>query len=94
MLIIRLIANKFFYIWLLTYCKPPTSFIGGKMINQPTTYAPVQQTPVMPQAPQFNAIKIDIQGASVGTSAPAAPVAPLPPVAPPENAGQNVNYTA
>ena len=43
------------------------------MINQPTTYVPVAQTPVMPQAPQFNAIKIDIQGATVGAPAPAAP---------------------
>ena len=61
------------------------------MINQPTPYVPVAQTPVMPQAPQFNAIKIDIQGATVGTPAPAAP---MPPVNPPENVGQNVNYTA
>ncbi len=62
------------------------------MINQPTNYAPVQQVPVMPQAPQFNAIKIDIQGATVGTSAPAMPIPPE--VQQPENVGQNINYTA
>ena len=62
------------------------------MINQPTTYAPMPQAPAMPQAPQFNAIKIDIQGATVGTSAPVMPQQPVVPQH--ENVGQNVNYTA
>lgn len=68
-------------------------FNGGKMINQPTTYSPMPQAPVMPQAPQFNAIKIDIQGATVGSSAPIMPPQTVAPQQP-ENVGQNVNYTA
>lgn len=63
------------------------------MINQPTNYSPMPQAQVMPQAPQFNAIKIDIQGATVGTGAPA-PVITQQPLPQPENVGQNVNYTA
>ena len=49
------------------------------MIQQPTSYAPVQQAAVqhLPQAPaEFNAIKINILGANV--AAPAQQTVPMP----------------
>lgn len=72
------------------------------MIQQPTL--PVQQNAVqqqyqqnpvqmMPQAPEFNAIKINITGANV--SAPAQAPASFPPAEPADGAQQpTVNYLA
>lgn len=64
------------------------------MINQPTTYAPVMQQTIPAQAPEFNAIKINITGATVGAPATPAPVITQQPVVQQETVGQNVNYTA
>lgn len=62
------------------------------MINQPTTYAPAMP-PAPAQGPQYNAIKIDITGATVGTPAPA-PIMVQQPVPQTENVGQKVDYNA
>ena len=76
--------------------------IGGKMIQQPTL--PVQQNAVqqqyqqcpvqmMPQAPEFNAIKINITGANVSAPSAAQPVSQQ--TAPADNTQQpTVNYLA
>lgn len=64
------------------------------MINQPQTYAPAMQpTPAPAQGPQFNAIKIDISGATVGTPAQA-PIMIQQPVPQEGNVGQKVDYNA
>ena len=73
------------------------------MIQQPTSYAPVQQAAVqqqLQQAPaEFNAIKINILGANV--AAPAQQAAPMPapqpeqaPAQPQAPEGQQLNYIA
>lgn len=62
------------------------------MINQPTNYAPAMPVqPAQAQGPQFNAIKIDITGATVGAN-PAPMI--MQPVQQSEAVGQNINYTA
>lgn len=63
------------------------------MINQPTNYAPVMPQAMTAPAPEFNAIKININGATVGAPSQA-PVVPQQPVPLPETVGQNVNYSA
>ena len=56
------------------------------MIQQPTNYVPAAPA-------EFNAIKINIQGAKV--DAPGVQQAQVPVQVPtPENAGQSINYTA
>ena len=71
------------------------------MIQNPTL--PVQQTavqqqlqqgqvPVLPRS-EYNAIKIDITGATVGTAAPTGVNLPQPALYP-EAPGQVLNYTA
>lgn len=73
------------------------------MIQQPTlpvqqvaVQQQLQQNPQMAQAtqmPEFNAIKININGATVG--APSQPVLPQPNAyLPAPEVGQNVNYLA
>lgn len=71
------------------------------MIQQPTNYLPVQQAAVQQQiqqlptpAAEFNAIKINISGATVG--APQAPMGQnIPqPALYPEAPGQKLNYLA
>lgn len=75
------------------------------MIQQPTNYLPVQQAavqqmqqtqPPVPPLPasEFNAIKINITGAAVGTpQAPAGINLPQPALYP-EAPGQKLNYLA
>lgn len=65
------------------------------MIQQPTL--PVQQCPqntsaVMPQAPEFNAIKINITGANV--SAPAQTQTAMTQNETKDNSQQSINYLA
>ena len=62
------------------------------MINQPTTYAPAMP-PAPAPGPQYNAIKIDITGATVGTPAPA-PIMVQQPVPQADSVGQKVDYNA
>lgn len=62
------------------------------MINQPTNYAPVMPQPMTAPAPEFNAIKININGATVGAPSQA-PVVQQP-VQLQETVGNNINYTA
>lgn len=63
------------------------------MINQPTNYAPVMPQAMTAPAPEFNAIKININGATVGAPSQG-PVIMQQPVPQPESVGQNVDYTA
>lgn len=65
------------------------------MINQPTNYAPVVPQALTAPAPEFNAIKININGATVGAPSQAPVIMPQPaPIPAPEAVGQNVDYTA
>ena len=57
------------------------------MIQQPTTYTPAP-------AAEFNAIKINIQGAKVDAPASVQPGLPVVQTTLPETTGQNINYTA